>query len=96
MKMVPSVEVMLFLHSSSATLCSNIQSIDETNPFRLFVRRHAYTACLRHPEPCQKLSKTIMLRSPEIVTVKVHDLVPHRYKVVHELLLGVLTSVNFC
>ena len=45
----------------------------------------------RNDEP----SKTFMLRSGEVETVKVHDFVPHRYKVVHELLLGVLTSVDF-
>ena len=43
----------------------------------------------------QKPSKTFMLRSGEVETVKVHDLVPRRYKVVQELLLGVLTSVDF-
>jgi hypothetical protein len=42
------------------------------------------------------LSKTFMLRSGEVETVKVHDFVPHLYKVVQELLLGVLTSVDFC
>ena len=31
----------------------------------------------------------------EVETVKVHDFVPHHYKVVQELLLGVLTSVDF-
>jgi hypothetical protein len=36
-----------------------------------------------------------MLRSGEVEAVKVHDFVPHRYKVVHELLPGVLTSVDF-
>ena len=36
-----------------------------------------------------------MLRSNEVEAVKVHYLVPHRYKVVQELLLGVLTSVDF-
>jgi hypothetical protein len=40
---------------------------------------------------CQKPSKTFMPRSGEVETVKVHDFVPHRYKVVQELLLGVLT-----
>src|SRR4030065_32777 len=43
----------------------------------------------------QKPLKTFMLRSSEVETVKVHDFVPHRYKVMHELLLGVLTSVDF-
>ena len=42
-----------------------------------------------------KPSKTFMLRSGEVETVKVHDFVPHRYKVMQELLLGVLTSVDF-
>jgi hypothetical protein len=37
-----------------------------------------------------------MLRSGEVEAVKVHYLVPHRYKVVQELFLGVLTSVDFC
>ena len=36
-----------------------------------------------------------MLRSGEVEAVKVHYLVPHRYKVVQELLLRVLTSVDF-
>jgi len=36
-----------------------------------------------------------MLRSGEIETVKVHYLIPRRYKVVQELLLGILTSVDF-
>jgi hypothetical protein len=36
-----------------------------------------------------------MLRSSEVETVKVHDFVPHRYKVAQELFLGVLTSVDF-
>src|SRR5208283_4761708 len=36
-----------------------------------------------------------MLRSGEVETVEVHDFVPHRYEVVQELLLGVLTSVDF-
>ena len=36
-----------------------------------------------------------MLRSGEVVAVKVHYLVPRRYKVVQELLLGVLTSIDF-
>jgi hypothetical protein len=35
----------------------------------------------------QKPSKTFMLRSGEVETVKVHDFVPHHYKVVQELLL---------
>ncbi len=39
--------------------------------------------------------KTFMLRSGEVETVKVHDFVPHRYKVMQELLLGVITSVDF-
>jgi hypothetical protein len=43
----------------------------------------------------QKPSKTLMLRSSEVEAVKVHYLVPHRYKVVQKLLLGVLTSVDF-
>jgi len=36
-----------------------------------------------------------MGRSCKIETVKVHDFVPHRDKIVEELLLRVLTSVNF-
>jgi hypothetical protein len=36
-----------------------------------------------------------MLRSGEVKAVKVHYLVPCRYKVVQELLLRVLTSVDF-
>ena len=36
-----------------------------------------------------------MLRSGEVVAVKVHYFVPHCDKVVHELLLGVLTGVDF-
>ena len=43
----------------------------------------------------QKPSKTFMLRSGEVEAVKVHYLVPCRYKVVQELLLGVLTSIDF-
>ena len=36
-----------------------------------------------------------MQRSGEVETVKVHDFIPHRHKVVQELLLGVLTAVDF-
>ena len=36
-----------------------------------------------------------MLRSGEVEAIKVHHLVPRRDKVVHELLLGVRTSVDF-
>ena len=36
-----------------------------------------------------------MLRSGEVEAVKVHYLVPHPYKVMQELLLGVLTSIDF-
>ena len=36
-----------------------------------------------------------MLRPGEVESVKVHNLIPHRYKVVHELLRGVLTCVDF-
>jgi hypothetical protein len=36
-----------------------------------------------------------MPRSSNVETVKVHDFVPYLYKVVQELLLGVLTSVDF-
>ena len=36
---------------------------------------------------CQKPSKTLMLRSGKIKTVKVHDFGPHRHKVMQELLL---------
>ncbi len=57
----------------------------------------AGTGCLLtvFSSPCQKPSKTFVLRSSEVETVKLHDFVPHRYKVVQELLLGVLTSVDF-
>ncbi len=44
----------------------------------------------------EALIKAFMLQSGKLEAVKVHYLVPHRYKVVQELLLGVLTSVNFC
>jgi hypothetical protein len=30
-----------------------------------------------------------------VETAKVHDFIPHRYKVVQELLLGVLTCIDF-
>ena len=43
----------------------------------------------------QKPSKTFMPRSSEVETVKVHYLVPHRYKVLHELFLAILTCVDF-
>jgi hypothetical protein len=36
-----------------------------------------------------------MLRSGDVETVKIHYFVPHHYKVVHELLLGVRTCVDF-
>ena len=36
-----------------------------------------------------------MLRSGEAETVKVHDFVPRRHKVVQELLLGVRAGVDF-
>jgi hypothetical protein len=36
-----------------------------------------------------------MSRSGEVETVKIHDFVPHHYKVMKELLLGVVTSVDF-
>src|SRR3974390_3673248 len=45
--------------------------------------------------PFQKRSKTVILWSGEVVAVEVHDFVPRCYKVSHELLLGVGTSVNF-
>gem|GEM_PF-5049911 len=45
--------------------------------------------------PCQKPSKMFMLRSGKVESVKVHDFVPYRYKVVQEFPLGVLTSVDF-
>jgi hypothetical protein len=44
---------------------------------------------------CRKPSKMFMLHSGEVETVKVHDFVPHRYKVLQELLLGVLPRVDF-
>ena len=43
----------------------------------------------------QKPSKTFMLPSGKVESVKVHDFVPHRHKVVQKFLLGVLTSVDF-
>jgi hypothetical protein len=43
----------------------------------------------------QKPSKMFILRSGEVEAVKVHYLVPHRYKVVQELVLRVLTSIDF-
>ena len=43
----------------------------------------------------RKSSKKPFLRSDEIEAVKVHDLVPRRYKVVHKLLLRVRTCVDF-
>ena len=36
------------------------------------------------------------LRLGEFEAVKIHYLVPRRYEVMHELLLGVLTSINLC
>lgn len=36
-----------------------------------------------------------MLRSGEVETIGVHDLVPRRNEVMHELLLGVGTTVAF-
>ena len=39
--------------------------------------------------------ETFMLRSGKVESVEVHDFVPHRYKVVKEFLLGVVTSVDF-
>ena len=36
-----------------------------------------------------------MFKSREVETVKVHDFVPRCHKVVQELLLGVLASVDF-
>ena len=45
--------------------------------------------------PCQKPSKTLMLRSGEVETVEVHDFVPRRDEVVQELLVGVLASIDF-
>ena len=41
------------------------------------------------------LKRAFLLRSGEVEAVKVHYLVPRRYEVVHELLLGVLASVDF-
>ena len=43
----------------------------------------------------QKPSRTFVLRSGEVETVEMHDFVPHRYEVLQELLLGVLTSIDF-
>jgi len=45
--------------------------------------------------PGQKPSRTIIPRSSEVETVKVHDFVPHHDKVVQELLLRVLTAIDF-
>src|SRR5512136_1168150 len=56
-------------------------------------RHLPHTAYRSHP--VLKPSKTFMLRSGEVETVKVHDFVPRRYKVVQELLMGVFTSVDF-
>ena len=33
--------------------------------------------------------------SSQVETIQVHHLVPHRHKVVHELLLGVRTGIDF-
>jgi hypothetical protein len=43
----------------------------------------------------QHIWKTFMLRSGDVETVKVHDFVPRRDKVLEELLLRVLTPVDF-
>src|SRR5512136_2334273 len=43
---------------------------------------------------CIMRVKAYPLRSRKVEAVKVHDLVPRRYKVVHELLLGVLTAID--
>jgi hypothetical protein len=45
--------------------------------------------------PIQKQSTKFMLRSGEVETVKVHYFIPRCNKIVQELLLGVLTSVDF-
>jgi hypothetical protein len=45
--------------------------------------------------PFQKFSKMFLLRSGDIKSVKVHDLVPSRDKVAQEQLLRVLTSIDF-
>ena len=37
---------------------------------------------------------SVMLRSGEVEAVKVHYLVPRRYKVVQEFFLGVLTTID--
>ncbi len=37
----------------------------------------------------------LMLRSSKVEAVEVHHLIPRRHKVGHELLLGVLTSIDF-
>ena len=42
-----------------------------------------------------RFPKTFLLRSGDVETVKVHHFVPYCNKVVEELLLGVLTSVDF-
>ena len=43
----------------------------------------------------QKPSQTFMRRLCEVEAIKVHYLVPRRYKVVQKLLLGVLTTIDF-
>ena len=45
--------------------------------------------------PFQTFSKKNLLRSGDIKSVKVHDLVPSRDKVAQEQLLRVLTSIDF-
>jgi len=45
--------------------------------------------------PFQTFSKKNLLRSGDIKSVKVHDLVPSGYKVAQEQLLGVLTTIDF-
>ena len=45
--------------------------------------------------PLENHWKTLISQSGEVEAVKVHDLVPCRYKVVHELFLGIVTCVDF-
>ena len=51
--------------------------------------------CFAVPNTLRKPSKKFLLRSGEIEAVKVHDLVPGRHEVGHELPLGIRTCVDF-
>ena len=76
------------------------------HPGNIFMfNRSGSAAVIRYPlnllladlflPPCLKISKKLMPRSGKVKTVKVHDLVPHQDKVLQELLLSILTSVDF-